>query len=56
LNGKGNALVKMNRYQDAIKCYDDALFIDPKFKHSHNGKGDALKRLNRYDDALKSFD
>ncbi len=53
---KGNELNKQNKFEEAIKCYDQALLIvkDPKYLYQ---KGLVLSKLNKNkeaEDALKS--
>jgi predicted negative regulator of RcsB-dependent stress response len=55
-NGKGNALEDLNRYDEAITCYDRALKIDPNHADAWNNKGNALEDLNRYDEAITCYD
>ncbi|KYC46039.1 MAG: Tetratricopeptide repeat protein [Candidatus Methanofastidiosum methylothiophilum] len=43
-------------YEDAIKCYDNAIRINPKFKDAWQGKGMALEKLGRSEDARKCFE
>ncbi|CAD8126605.1 unnamed protein product [Paramecium sonneborni] len=52
----GNALKNLNRYQDAIICYDEAIKLNPNFSEAFNNKGNALKNLNRYQDAIICYD
>lgn len=46
----------LGRYADAIKFYDKALEIDPKFLCAWVNKGMALSRLGRYQEAISAFD
>ena len=43
-------------YNAAIKCYDQAININPKYAFAFNGKGNALYNLKRYRDAVASCD
>jgi tetratricopeptide (TPR) repeat protein len=47
LNGKGNALYGLGKYQDAITYYDRALAIDPNFVTASSNKQLALDMLER---------
>ena len=44
-NGKGNALNYLGRHDEAMKCFDKAIELDPSFLYAHNGKGIALNAL-----------
>jgi tetratricopeptide (TPR) repeat protein len=55
LNNKGVALYKQQNYTDAIKCYDEAIEIDPEYVLAWSNKGDALKALNRDTEAERAF-
>jgi tetratricopeptide (TPR) repeat protein len=39
----------LHRYQEAIKYYDKAPELDPKYANAWNNKGSALYNLKRYD-------
>ncbi len=41
--------VKQHRYEEALKCYDKALEINPKDACAWNNKGRALRKLNQYE-------
>ena len=55
-NNKGIALKNLSRYDEAIKAYDKALDLDPKFVYAWYNKGSALDDLGRYDEAIKAYD
>jgi tetratricopeptide (TPR) repeat protein len=47
---------KKERYQEAFKCYDEILKIDPKFVAAHFNKGFVfLEYLQQYDSAAHYF-
>ncbi len=46
-NNKGNALYKLEKYEEAIKCYDKALEIDPENPVAEKNRKAALKALGR---------
>jgi tetratricopeptide (TPR) repeat protein len=54
-NNEGVALYKQGNYTDAIKCYDKAIEIDPKYVLAWSNKGNALKALHRDSEAKKAF-
>jgi tetratricopeptide (TPR) repeat protein len=56
LYNKGNALYKLGRNEEAIKCYDVSLEFDPENVFVLIRKGETLNRLNKYDAALECFD
>jgi tetratricopeptide (TPR) repeat protein len=55
---KGNALDSLERYQEAIECFDKAIEIDAKdvFAYAWNNKGNALYDSQKYEDAIKCYD
>ncbi|CAD8055916.1 unnamed protein product [Paramecium primaurelia] len=56
LLNEGVALYNLNKYQDAIECYDKAISINPNDDITWTNKGFALNNLNKYKDAIESFD
>jgi tetratricopeptide (TPR) repeat protein len=55
-NWKGFILGELERYEEALKCFDEALEINNKDGNIWNNKGLALYQLGRYEEALKCFD
>jgi Flp pilus assembly protein TadD len=55
-NNKGLALVKQGKYDEAIKCYDEAIRLDPNPAGAWNNKGVALNNLGKYDESIKASD
>jgi len=49
-------LGRVDRYQEAIQCYDKALAIDPKNTGAWNNKGLALTKSGCYQEAHECFD
>jgi len=49
-------LNNLERYQEALESYDEALAIDQYYKDAWNNKGVALNNLERYQKALESYD
>jgi tetratricopeptide (TPR) repeat protein len=52
---KGNALKNMCKYDEAVKAYDEAIKLDPKFAWPWNNKGNALRMLHRNSDAEAAY-
>jgi tetratricopeptide (TPR) repeat protein len=56
---EGNRLFSGSKYEEALVCYDNAIYIDPK-DDGYLRKGDTLTRLSRnealvcYDEAIKN--
>lgn len=46
----------MGNYEEALKCYEKALEIDPSYKLGWLNTGSTLATMGRYDEALKSYD
>ena len=46
---KGVALIGLEKYKDAIECFDKVLVIDPNNVNALDSKGIALERLGKYD-------
>ena len=51
----GDALQKLERYDDAIACYDKATEIDPKDTYFWVNKGMSFLQLKKYEEAIKSY-
>jgi tetratricopeptide (TPR) repeat protein len=54
--GKSFALIKLEKYDNAIKTIDEGLAIYPNDTILWNNKGAALFNLGNYTEALKSYD
>ena len=48
LNGQGDSLYKLGKYQDAVQCYEKVLAIEPDYIEALKGKGYSLYRLGKY--------
>ncbi|CAD8215340.1 unnamed protein product [Paramecium octaurelia] len=60
---EGQALQSLNKYEEAIECYDKAIAINPNYDVAWNSKGKllyysglALHKLEIYKDAIQCFD
>jgi len=58
-NGKGCALIMHQRYDEAIKCFDRAIEIEPinpEWGFIWGNKGFAFEQSGRYEEAIKCYD
>jgi tetratricopeptide (TPR) repeat protein len=53
---KGNTLQALNRLDEALTCYDNAIRLKPDYADAYYNKGITLKALNRLDEALTCYD
>jgi tetratricopeptide (TPR) repeat protein len=53
---KGNALNSQGKYDIAIKAYDEAIRLDPKYAKAWNNKGIEFSHMGKYEDAIKCYD
>jgi tetratricopeptide (TPR) repeat protein len=53
---KGVALLNLGNYEEAIKCYDKAIEIEPNNAEAWNNKGIVLGRLSNYEEAIACYD
>jgi len=51
---KGAAFASLGEYDEAIKAFEEAIRLDPKFARAWYDKGDALLSQNKYDEAIKA--
>jgi tetratricopeptide (TPR) repeat protein len=51
---KGIVLGNLGRSDEALKCFDEAIEINPQFAEGWFNKGVVLKKLHKYDEALVS--
>ena len=53
---KGIVLYNQDKYDEAIKAFDEAIKLDPKYAYAWNGKGIALADQGKYDEAIEAYD
>jgi len=53
---KGVSFDRLGRYEDAIRCYDKVLELEPRDAKAWNNKGSSLASLGRYDEAIRCCD
>ena len=53
---KGSSLVELEKYEDAVTCYEKASSIDSDDSLIWYNRGVALTQLERFDDAISSYD
>ena len=53
---KAEALEKLNRFEEAITCYDDAIAADGSMTIAYLHKGGLFNRLSRYEEALQCYE
>lgn len=56
LINKGLELDKQNKFEEAIKYYDEALKVEPNNIRALGLKGSCLHFLHKYDEAIKCYD
>ena len=55
-NDRGVELYAQGKYDEALKCYDKAIELDPQFSLAWNNKGAALFSQGKYDEAIQAYD
>ena len=55
-NNECLTLINLNRFDEAIECYDKALKINPNNVKAWNNKAFALHNLNRLEEAIECYD
>ena len=53
---RGNALLRLGRYQEALASYERALALRPADPEALNNRGNALRALARHEEALASYE
>lgn len=55
-SNRGNALLKLMQFHDAIASYDKAISLKPDYANAYYNRGVALKELDQIDAAIASYD
>jgi tetratricopeptide (TPR) repeat protein len=55
-NNRGVMLQMVNRYAEALACYDRAVALKPDYAIAHFNRGYSLNKLNRPEEALAGYD
>lgn len=55
LDNLGKALLGLNRFREAKKCFSRALALKPDYAEAHNGLGNALTGLGQLKEAASSY-
>lgn len=53
---EGTALLRLNRNEEALAAYEQAIHLDPNYAHAYIGKGDVLSFIRRFEEALAAYD
>ncbi|MCV3214864.1 tetratricopeptide repeat protein [Plectonema radiosum NIES-515] len=56
LSRRGNIYRSMKRYEEALKDFDCAIQLNPKYYWAIAGRGETYRLMKRYEEALKNFD
>ncbi len=54
-NARGNVLLRLMRYDDAVASFDKAIELKPDYPQPYNSRGNALQALRRFEDAVESY-
>ena len=54
-NNKGVGLMELGAYEDALACFNRAIFTNPRHVNAWNNRGNLLIRMNRYEEAISSY-
>lgn len=53
---EGYKLVKVKQCDEALKVFNKAIKLNPKFAFAHTGRGHALLHLGRYEESILEYD
>jgi tetratricopeptide (TPR) repeat protein len=53
---RGETLVELKRYKDALNAYNRAVELRPEYAEAWKGQGNTLLELKQYEDALNAYD
>jgi len=53
---KGLSLDSLGRPDEAMRCFDKALELDPSYANAWTNKGSGLSNLGRFEEAIRCFD
>jgi tetratricopeptide (TPR) repeat protein len=56
LLGKGQALMHMDKVENAVQCFDEVLALDPRNSEALVKKGTALEKLKKLEEAIQCYD
>ena len=54
-HNEGESLVKLEKYEEAISCYDKIIRLDPQDLKAWSNKGFALINLEEYEEAISCY-
>jgi len=55
-NVRGNVLLRLKRYDDAVASFDKVIELKPDYPQPYNSRGNALQALRRFDEAVESYE
>ena len=47
---KGDILIELKNYKEAIQCFDKSISIDPSFESAYLNRQTALDQLKKFDE------
>ncbi|MGH9879005.1 MAG: tetratricopeptide repeat protein, partial [Nitrososphaerales archaeon] len=53
---RGYKEANLGKHDEAIKCFDKAIAIDPNHAGAWAGRGNVFVNLGKHDEAIKCFD
>ena len=54
--GKGQSLLSLDKTEEAVACFDEAIALDPRHAEALVKKGTALEKLKRLQEAMECYD